>query len=177
MNNANKRALDDLAKQTLRSAIGSMNTARIGEHSICCIRHDALRSGNMAATLRWKANGSKERRDEVYKLCNAVPAQRGSIRRYHPITPERLRACLSAGMSTRRISEQLSVSLHAVREACSLFGWSAHGQAGPMPNKVELAEVPRPAPQTGIRTVWRSIPHHAQGMNDDMATDRDCAAR
>ena len=59
-------------------------------------------------------------------------------RRYKTTTPEAVRDCLNAGMSIRRTSEHLGVSLHALREACSVFGWSAHGWSGPKLNTVEM---------------------------------------
>jgi len=55
-------------------------------------------------------------------------------RKYQTTTPEAVRDCLNAGLSIRRAAEVLGVSLHALREACAVFGWRAHGWSGPKAN-------------------------------------------
>lgn len=72
------------------------------------------------------------------------------VRRYERTTPEAVRDCLNAGMSTRRAAEVLNVSLHSLREACSLFGWKANGHAGPKPNRREIV----PLSKRGAHNPW-----------------------
>ena len=59
-------------------------------------------------------------------------------RKYRTTTPAAVRDCLNAGMSLRRAAEHLGVSLHCMRSACSLFGWSSHGWSGPKANTAVL---------------------------------------
>lgn len=61
---------------------------------------------------------------------------------YALTTPDKVLDCLNAGMSIRRAAEVLGVSKSTLGQACTLFGWRAHGWSGPKRNTRDLPKRP-----------------------------------
>jgi len=59
-------------------------------------------------------------------------------KKYRTTTPATVKDCLDAGMNIRRTAEYMGVSLHGLRSACGVFGWSSRGRSGPKHNTVEM---------------------------------------
>lgn len=75
-------------------------------------------------------------------MCGVGRAGMTRRKVYALTTPDKVLDCLHAGMSIRRAAEVLGVSKSTLGQACTLFGWRAHGWAGPKLNTRELPARP-----------------------------------